>query len=72
MNYNKSHMEEMFRSNKNIPNQLTMDELREQFEETEEYLNIDNKNGNQDNVIEFAFSFYLGCAKGNKIIKELN
>ena len=48
---------------------LTIEELREQFEETEEYLNIDNKNGNQDNVIEFAFSFYLGCAKVNEIIK---
>ena len=49
---------------------LTIEELREQFEETEEYLNIDNKNGNQDNVIEFAFSFYLGCAKVNEIIKD--
>ena len=42
--------------------EFTEKECRKNFEESDIYNEIDNVNGSQDNVIEYAFKFYRqGC-----------
>ena len=65
--FNKSQMDEMFRQ------QLTIEELREQFEKVYGDFDLDKRGKSslyQNSNTQYRFDSYIQCAIVNKILKD--